>query len=126
MERILVACDFHGECRKAMEKAAGLTSKTSFIYILYPVPSKMDRNTYKNLKKTVREKVKQIKSQGFKCRGAVKIGEPASKIAKTAKRLRCNLIIMDYLEEGIFSQYSMEDILQKVMDLSSLPVMIVH
>jgi nucleotide-binding universal stress UspA family protein len=129
MERILIVCDFHEECRKAIEKALDLANKDSFLYILYPVNKKfheiMGKTAHKNLKRVVHEKAREMKSKGFRCRGMVKIGEPLSDIARIAKRSGCDLIIIGYKEGGIFSRYSMEDVSQKIMNLSSLPVMIV-
>jgi len=133
MDRILVVCDFRSECVKAIEKAINLAEKNSVLFLLYlvsgeyckEVGKKGCRATIKNLKKRVKEKVEEIKERGFKCRSIIKIGELVGEISKQSKKYGCTFIVIEYGSGGVFHQYTIEGISDEIINITSLPVMVV-
>ncbi len=134
MESILVVCEFYGECKKAIQKALEVANESDFIYILYFIPPKVykitDKKAYakvrKEAKRRVRSFIEEVKKKKLSCKGAIKRGEVVSEISKTARKCKSTLILIGYIEEGIFSRYSMEELVQKIADITSVPVMVVR
>lgn len=134
MESILVVCEFYGECKKAIQKALEVANESDFIYILYFIPPKVyeitDKKAYakvrKEAKRRVRSFIEEVKKKKRSCKGVIRKGEVVSEISKVARKCKSTLILIGYTEEGIFSRYSMEELVQKIADITSVPVMIVR
>lgn len=133
MERILAVCEFYGECKKVIQKVLEIASEGDFAYILYFIPSKMHRTIDKEAHSMIKEQAKKrlcsyiekVKEEGLICKGRVKKEDIFSAIKKTAKKQKSTLIVIGYDAKGIFSNYSMEELVQKIADIASIPVMIV-
>jgi len=46
-------------------------------------------------------------------------------VPRESKRLRCTFIVVEYKNNGIFRDYTIEEISDNIMNASSLPVMVV-
>ncbi|RLF64772.1 MAG: hypothetical protein DRN33_01235 [Thermoplasmata archaeon] len=133
MDRILVVCDFHSECSKAIETAIGLAGKNSKIFLLNIISEeycreagrKKCRAKIKEMKEEVRGRAGRIREEGLKCRTMIRIGEPMREVPRESKRLRCTFIVVEYKNNGIFRDYTIEEISDNIMNASSLPVMVV-
>lgn len=133
MERILAVCEFYGECEKVIQKVLEVASEGDFVYILYFVPSKMhgtiDKKAHamvkEQAKKNLQSFIEKVRKEKLACKGRIKKDDIFSVIAKGAKKYKSTLIIIGYSSKGIFSSYSMEELLQKIADISSIPAMVV-
>jgi K+-sensing histidine kinase KdpD len=134
MERILVAGEFNGECKKVIQKALEVANKSDFIYILIFIPPKVygiiDKKAYAMLKKKAKQQLQSfiddVLQQKLSCKGAVKKGDIVSLISKSARKYKSTLILVGYAEGGLFSRYSTEELIKKIADTTAVPVMVVR
>ena len=133
MERILAVCEFHGECEKVIQKVLEIGSEGDFVYILYFIPSKMHETIDKKAhtmikgeaKKVLQTCIEKIRKEKISCKGKIKRGNAFSAMKKIVNKYKSTLIIIGYDKKGLFSHYSMEELMQKIADMASIPVMVV-
>jgi nucleotide-binding universal stress UspA family protein len=141
LDRVLIPFDGSRPAQRAVEYAAGLARSRRVVVHLLNVEPELDdygmvraylrRSEHHKIlaaraQMLLKEPTRRIKSARIQCETHIAFGDPAAVIVKTARRLKCDSIIMGTRGLGAVGNILLGSVATKTVHLSPVPVTLVR